>query len=80
MAGASVDTAAPTSSCPDNIQAEAPVAMISALMTGLFKMTLLKNGLIIKNIRSIRRNLTAQTKFYSNFYSPIFKVQGLGSI
>jgi hypothetical protein len=48
VAGASVDTAAPTSSCPDNIQAEAPAAMISALMTGLFKMTLLKNGLIIK--------------------------------
>jgi hypothetical protein len=48
VAGASVDTAAPTSSCPDNTQAEAAVAMISALMIGLFKMTLLKNGLIIK--------------------------------
>jgi hypothetical protein len=80
VAGASVEAAAPALIWPDNTQAAAPVVMISAMMIDLFKMTLLIIGLMIKKSEAWMETELLNFGFAANFYSPVFKAQGLGSV
>jgi hypothetical protein len=80
VAGASVETAASASIWPDNTQAAAPAAMISAMMTDLFKVTLLIIGLTIKISEAYMEDELSNSVFLFDFYSSILKTQSLGSV
>jgi hypothetical protein len=80
VAGAWVETAAPALISPDNTQTAAPLAMISAMMTDLFKLNLPIIELMIKNSEPYMENELLNSGFAYNFYSPVFKAQGLGSV